>query len=265
MHSRTLVPTIQGVQLDDGPEAFAEPRRSCRDEPATTLARRLSEDGYLFLPAFFADAAAAAARSTDGNQALADLLYGAETMAFFDRVLSGACRHFDFTWTRAMGPGMGTAPHCDTVFMGRGTPDVVTMWTALMDIPVDLGGLAILEGSHRDHESLRTYRRLDVDTYCENFGEVPVASMGDGGSLPCADANALRRQLRSRWVWTDYRAGDVFIFGLMTVHASLDNQSRKVRLSTDSRYQLASEPIDERWFGEEPIAHGLEAQRPSIC
>jgi hypothetical protein len=52
---------------------------------------------------------------------------------------------------------------------------------------------------------------------------------------------------------------------MFTVHASLDNHSREVRLSSDSRYQLAAEPIDERWVGEQPIAHGPAAKKPTIC
>jgi len=45
----------------------------------------------------------------------------------------------------------------------------------------------------------------------------------------------------------------------------LDNQTNKVRLSTDTRYQLASEPIDERWIGENPPAHGPAGKRGLIC
>ena len=31
-----------------------------------------------------------------------------------------------------------------------------------------------------------------------------------------------------------------------------------IRLSSDTRCQLASEPVDERWIGENPIAHSLK-------
>ena len=48
-------------------------------------------------------------------------------------------------------------------------------------------------------------------------------------------------------------------------HASMDNQTDQIRLSTDTRYQLASEPVDERWIGDNPIAHGLESKRGMIC
>ena len=39
------------------------------------------------------------------------------------------------------------------------------------------------------------------------------------------------------------------------MHASLTNTSNRYRLSCDTRYQLASEPMDERWVGEKPKAH----------
>jgi hypothetical protein len=45
----------------------------------------------------------------------------------------------------------------------------------------------------------------------------------------------------------------------------MDNRTNRVRLSTDSRYQLATESADERWMGAEPIAHGPEAKVGMIC
>ena len=148
--------------------------------------------------------------------------------------------------------------------MGRGTPRVLTMWTAMCDIPESVGGLCVLEGSHRDHDALRAYRSFDVDTYCENLDEEPKASLGRGGSFPTADANVLETMLGGRWLWNDYRAGDVIVFGLGTMHASLDNRSDRLRISTDTRYQRASEPMDRRWVGSAPIGHSLAAQEPRI-
>jgi hypothetical protein len=58
---------------------------------------------------------------------------------------------------------------------------------------------------------------------------------------------------------------DVLVFGMYTMHASLDNQTDRWRLSTDSRYQLASEPADERWIGEHPPGHGPAAKVHAIC
>jgi ectoine hydroxylase-related dioxygenase (phytanoyl-CoA dioxygenase family) len=53
-----------------------------------------------------------------------------------------------------------------------------------------------------------------------------------------------------RWLTAEYRMGDVLIFSIYTMHASTDNRSESaVRLSSDTRYQLASEPVDPRWVG----------------
>jgi len=68
-----------------------------------------------------------------------------------------------------------------------------------------------------------------------------------------------------RWLTSQYRAGDLLVFSMYTVHASLDNHSDRIRLSSDTRYQLASEPIDERWIGEAPSAHGRASKRGRIC
>ena len=75
----------------------------------------------------------------------------------------------------------------------------------------------------------------------------------------------LREKLGGRWLTADFKAGDLLTFGMATVHASLDNQSDRLRLSSDSRYQLASEPADERWIGANPIAHGPDGKKGKVC
>lgn len=139
------------------------------------------------------------------------------------------------------------------------------MWTAMCDIPESVGGLSVLAGSHLEHDALRAYRLCDVDTYCENLDEKPEASLGRGGAFPVLDPNGLANMLQGRWLWSDYAAGDVIMFGLGMMHASLDNRSDRLRISTDTRYQRASEAIDGRWIGSAPIGHSLDAQRPLIC
>ena len=75
----------------------------------------------------------------------------------------------------------------------------------------------------------------------------------------------LRNDLGGRWLTAEkYEAGDVLIFGMFTVHESLDNATDRIRLSTDTRYQLASEPIDERWVGAVP-GHSEAGKRGKIC
>jgi hypothetical protein len=59
--------------------------------------------------------------------------------------------------------------------------------------------------------------------------------------------------------------GDLLTFSIFTAHGSLDNSTHQIRLSTDTRYQLASEPADPRWIGENPPAHGGNSLKEMIC
>ncbi len=118
------------------------------------------------------------------------------------------------------------------------------------------------------HERLReTYCSTDVDSYCSNrTGRAGKDAWGKGtGGWLSKNAAQIQRSLGGRWLTSEYRAGDLLVFTIFTVHASLDNQSDRVRLSSDSRYQLASEPADERWIGENPVAHGQAGKRGRIC
>ena len=48
----------------------------------------------------------------------------------------------------------------------------------------------------------------------------------------------------------------------------LDNHGRRIRISTDSRYQRSDETVDKRWIsvdGRPPIRHGEEARQELIC
>ena len=50
---------------------------------------------------------------------------------------------------------------------------------------------------------------------------------------------------RLTWVANDFSAGDVLLFGAMTVHASLHNATGRMRLSVDYRYQCEGEPASD--------------------
>lgn len=59
--------------------------------------------------------------------------------------------------------------------------------------------------------------------------------------------------------------GDAMMFNMTLVHGSLDNQTERFRLSTDTRYQLAAEPADERWIGKSPPGHALAMRHGRVC
>lgn len=285
------------------PDKFGPLRRSDNVlDDLSALRGRMGEDGYLFLPGFFSrDLVMRARRSvTDilasegvldpsrpamdaiakpdvemyfradlakGNPDVEQLIYGPRILSFFERFLGGEVRHFDYTWLRAVAHGLGTCPHCDIVYMGRGTTHLYTAWTPLADIPLELGGLIVLEGSHQHAQLRNTYGRMDVDAMCSNKqGKNVLSAHGyDESGAITMEPHKLRDDLGGRWLTAEYQMGDVVIFGMYTIHGSLDNETEEIRLSTDSRYQLASEPVDERWVGQEQIGHGPEGKRNLIC
>lgn len=290
-----------GKPLDMSPEAFGELRSSndvLGDDAA--LRARMDEDGCVLLRGFLGrervlearhemlnrlnaeGALDPAAPLLDGvlregwrngfridlakdNEPVRRVLYEGPMIEFFEGFLGQPVRHYDYTWVRSVGPGHGTPPHYDIVYMGRGTWNLWTAWTPMGDVSWDLGGLMVIPGTHK-HERLRNgYAKKDVDTYCTNR-PAPSGwnSPGTDGWLT-NDPVGVRKRL-GRWSSSQFRAGDVIVFSTCLVHAGLDNRTPdRIRLSTDSRYQPLSEPADERWIGANPIGHGAAAKRGQIC
>lgn len=204
------------------------------------------------------------------NPLVHKVVYDGPLMAIFAQLLGGEVRHFDFTWIRAVAPGIATPPHMDIVYMGRGTKQLYTAWTPYGDVPRTMGGLLVLEQSHQNQRLVNGYGSKDVDKYCENRVGSGYVKMGGGGNITpggwlSRDPVTLRKRLGGRWLTADYQLGDVLLFSVYLVHCSLDNTSDRIRLTSDTRYQLAAEPVDERWIGENPIAHGPAAKEGMIC
>jgi len=255
-----------------------------RGDPAA-LRARLDEDGYLLLRRVHPPERVAAARrvvvealrergrladGADGDDLrgrgmgfLGDravthhgdflaLVESPELFAFFADLFGEPALTYDWKWMRAVGDGDATGAHMDTVYMGRGSRRLHTCWIAVGDVSLEEGALAICEGSHRAGSLARvreTYGRMDVDRDRTEgwFSEDPmeIAELGGG-----------------RWCSTDFRAGDVVVFGIHLFHASLRNRSGRLRLSCDTRFQPASEPADERWVGERPVGHSSREGEP---
>lgn len=278
------------------------------------MRQRMADDGYLYLPHFFRRDDVLAARAeivrrleladvlepgtepmqavarpgarvrlgrdnallAAGNRPVMRLLFAGRMVRFYEALLGGEVLNFNHTWVRVTGPGQGTEVHTDMVFMGRGTTNLYTSWVPYGDIPLELGGLAIMERSHLVDAIRDGYCKQDVDTFCENFGETPVdwyeewkknpkAHYPRGNWLLAEDAGEFQRELGGRWLTTDYHAGDLLAFGMYTAHAATDNRTQSWRISSDTRYQLASEPVDDRWAGPNPIGHTKASKRGMIC
>jgi hypothetical protein len=201
------------------------------------------------------------------NPPLQHLLYQPQgaLMSFFGTFLGGDIRHFDFTWLRCISPGLGTPSHCDIVYMGRGTRKLYTAWIPLGDVDFQLGGLMILEGSHKNKRLQNTYGQRDVDSYCSNKPDDPAKTASGLNGWLSENPNKIRERLGGRWLTAEYNVGDVVIFCMDIVHGGMDNRSNQLRISSDSRYQLASEPVDDRWVGENPPGHSSAGKRGRIC
>lgn len=206
----------------------------------------------------------------NGCVPLQELLYTGKVTDFYRQFYGEKIRHYDYTWLRAVGPGLGTNPHSDLPYMGRGTTKHMSCWMPYGDISYELGGLMILEGSHKRMDLLKNYAFRDVDGYCENKESQVKKVVTDGGwsftGTLSHNPPIVRNKFGGRWLTTEFEAGDFLTFGMFLVHASLDNKTEnRLRISSDSRYQRASEPIDERWVGANPPGHGPNGKRGLIC
>ncbi|CAM5565163.1 phytanoyl-CoA dioxygenase [Streptomyces spiroverticillatus] len=139
------------------------------------------------------------------------------------------------------GIGTATQAHYDLVYLREGTERVLSSWIPLGDCPLARGGLVYLERSHhrvRAQEEAGLLRR--------------PASL-------TADLPSLAEEHDTRWLVTDYAAGDMVVHSPYLVHASLDNRDPDgvMRLSTDIRYQSAADPIDARWQNHWHLDDGL--------
>jgi hypothetical protein len=88
-----------------------------------------------------------------------------------------------------------------------GVQDMLTTWLPLMDIPPELGGLAVLPGSHLGPPLKPRLLRAD----------------------------------EPGWATTAYRPGDVLLFHCLTSHAALPNHADRLRISADVRWQAADQ------------------------
>ena len=114
------------------------------------------------------------------NPPLDKVIHGGPIMDFFEFFLGGFVRYFDYTWFRCKRPGLSTAttPHCDIVYMGRGTKNLFTSWIPYGDVPYHMGGLMLLENSHKLSGLREGYSSTDVDLYCENQSEAKTQESG---------------------------------------------------------------------------------------
>lgn len=167
-----------------------------------------------------------------------------EVVAVHEALLGGPVKSFDMRWPRFVRPGEGCGFHCDGPYMNRGTSRIFSSWIPLGDVVRSDGALMLLENSHRSERLHNGYLQSDADR--------------DGLTWLDDDPSTVLDKYGTKWLTTDFKAGDVLCFGMHMLHGALDNASTtgRCRLSSDSRYQRIDEPADPRWNGSKFEGHG---------
>lgn len=207
------------------------------------------------------------AQSVSDIPALKNLLYSGRLIEFFERYFGGEVLCFEHIWFRAKNSvtGRATPPHYDILYMGRGTHNLFTAWIPYTDISFDMGGIMVLEKSHQLNELRNTYGQRDIDVYDASKDDAELIASGkklwQKTGEYSLDAFKTQAELGGRWLTTEFKMGDVLVFSPYLMHASAENTTPRMRISSDTRYQLASDAVDDRWAGAHPIGHGLGAKR----
>lgn len=165
-----------------------------RADAGEALWARMDADGYVLLKGVLDRPAVMAAReqllaqrakAADGAALMTaesvplvhDVLRRGPMETLLETLLGGEIRSLDYTWLRAKQPGgapNASNPHCDSIFMARGSKNLITAWTPFSDITLEMGGLMVLEGSYRlarygdADQPLAEYAAIDIDSYCES-------------------------------------------------------------------------------------------------
>jgi hypothetical protein len=145
-------------------------------------------------------------------------------MDLFERLLGGKPFNHKMHIGRVSFPNnvvQTTPPHQDFHYIA-GSADTYTVWTPIGDIPLSVGGLAVLAKSHK--KGFLTHKIFPEHKYA-----------GSG-----MDEGMIRESLGGLdWHTGDFTAGDVLLFHSHTIHKAMPNVSGNIlRLSCDNRYQL---------------------------
>ncbi len=189
-------------------------------------------------------------RSVSEGSALRQVSHGPRIRAAMQTVFGEPARPQDYLWLRPRPVGWSTGLHYDHPFFARGSRKVHTVWIALGDIPLIDGPLMLVEGSNQFLDLIQLLSDKDEESNSSPAAANQAAFDGEWSQ----DAIAFVRQRNTRFLTTEFFAGDVLVFDMKTIHGSLDNHSpiARTRLSCDVRYQPRSDPLDERYFGPNP-------------
>ena len=93
-----------------------------------------------------------------------------------------------------------TGAHVDSVYMGRGTKDLLTMWTPFCDLPIERGVLAVLCESSNILPEFKHFR--------ETYGCCDIERVGlKGTGWFTEDSEEITNHFGGVWKTRDFNAG----------------------------------------------------------
>ncbi len=181
-------------------------------------------------------------RSVSEGKKLRAASNGRDMQRIMSLIFGEPARNQDYIFLRAGAQGRATGLHFDYPFFTRAHDKVVTVWMPIGDVPVEDGPIVMVEGSNKYRDLIEPMIGFDISK--DN------SRKADFG----ADAISFAKARGTRLLTRNFQAGDIALFGMYIAHGSLDNHSpiNRVRLSCDLRWQPASLPLDERYFGNPP-------------
>ncbi len=168
-------------------------------------------------------------------------------LRFFGQFYGTTAMRYPRVLVRIKASGGHTGIHSDSVYIGRGSTNVLTCWTPLGDIDAEQGTLALCAGSHKldSFAGLRaTYGRHDPDRDA-------IKGANNAPGHFSFDLDDVTDRFGGTWKSANFRVGDVLIFPITTLHCGLQNHTDRYRMSADARFQPADEPVDERFMVNE--------------
>jgi ectoine hydroxylase-related dioxygenase (phytanoyl-CoA dioxygenase family) len=279
----------KGYVLDSRPSRLGWLEPSDPAEPLVALKTRYEEDGYLWLKGLLPRAEVLGFRryffeqfsstgllapgsdpgegianpepeAGDNRKRLMEVVRSAayesfclkpQLWGFLDLLLDGMSYLHKRKMIRYTRPGdpSSTGAHYDLVYLRGGTSRLVTAWIPIGDVPVRMGGLVYLEGSHAlgrrlEDEFTLANAGLSAEERVSAFNRNMSATGWISKNLP-----EMAERFGRRWLCANYEAGDVVLHSPYTIHAATTNADPNgvMQLSTDIRYQNVRDEIDARW------------------
>ena len=139
-----------------------------------------------------------------------------------------------------------TPPHQDYYFFRP--VEFCTVWIPLMDIEASIGGLAIERDSHKEGLHEVWWQGKDYLGVAES-SEQARAWREEGGVVVAGTTKP--KDTDRVWLRSDYKLGDILIFQPLMMHTGVANNSDKVRISADFRYQCKG--TQTNWESHTPM------------